>query len=97
MNLSKYTIIFLALGFSVPGLAANPRPAAAQACTSCHGAEGRSNNPLWPNLAGQKADYLLKQLHDFRAGRRKDPVMGPMSQTIDEKDLAALVEYFSKL
>ena len=39
-------------------------------CASCHGADGKSLNPLWPNLAGQKEQYLAKQIKAFRDGTR---------------------------
>jgi len=64
-------------------------------CTGCHGAEGVSNNPLWPNLAGQKKDYLAKQLLAFKNQERKDPLMNPIADTIAEKDIDLIAEYFS--
>jgi cytochrome c553 len=69
----------------------------ALACAACHGANGISQNPIWPNLAGQKKDYLLKQLADFKAARRVDPVMGPMAQTLSDQDMQDLAFYFSSL
>ena len=39
-------------------------------CAGCHGADGNSVNPEWPSLAGQGAGYLVKQLHDFKGGKR---------------------------
>ncbi len=44
-------------------------------CSACHGATGLNPNPLYPNLAGQKADYIAKQLADFKAGARTDMMM----------------------
>lgn len=64
-------------------------------CTGCHGAEGVSNNPLWPNLAGQKKDYLAKQLLAFKLQERKDPLMNPIASSISEKDIDLIAEYFS--
>ena len=40
-------------------------------CVVCHGADGNSSNPSWPNLAGQHAEYIVKQLHDYRTGAGK--------------------------
>ena len=48
-------------------------------CTVCHGAEGNSANPLWPNIAGQHASYIQAQLHAFKSGKRKDPLMAPQA------------------
>ena len=66
-------------------------------CVSCHGASGISSNPVYPNLAGQKAPYLLKQMRDFKEGKRVDPVMGAMVKGLSEPDMDALANYFSKM
>jgi cytochrome c553 len=66
-------------------------------CVACHGEKGVSVNPQWPNLAGQKKEYLAKQLHDFRSGNRVDPVMSPIAKTIKEADINELAAYYSSL
>lgn len=66
-------------------------------CAACHGAEGISPNDLWPNLAGQKEGYLIKQLKAFRDGDRKDPMMAPMAAPLSDEDIANLAAYFSSL
>lgn len=66
-------------------------------CTACHGAKGVSSNPLWPNLAGQKEKYLLKQMKDFKSGKRNDPSMKPMMAPLSEADMANLAAYYSSL
>lgn len=66
-------------------------------CTGCHGAEGISANPLWPNLAGQKKDYLSKQILAFKTSERKDPLMNPIAASIAEKDIELIAEYYSNL
>lgn len=66
-------------------------------CAACHGAEGISHSPIWPNLAGQKAAYLEKQLKDFRADVRKDPMMGMMAKPLSDEDIANLAAYFASL
>jgi cytochrome c553 len=64
-------------------------------CAACHGATGHSMNPLWPNLAGQKEQYLAKQIKAFRDGTRKDPTMAPMVAALTDDDIANLAAYFS--
>ena len=65
-------------------------------CAACHGADGNSVNPDWPKLAGQHASYIEKQLHDFRADKRADPVMSAQAKGIKSKsDIADLEAYFS--
>ena len=64
-------------------------------CGACHGPDGNSSNPLWPNLAGQHAAYLIKQLKDFKSGARKDPVMAPMASPLSDQDMENLAAYFT--
>lgn len=69
----------------------------AESCAACHGADGKSVNSFWPNLAGQKKDYIIKQLHDFQSGTRKNVMMEPMVKMLSDKDIEALATYFSGL
>ncbi|MGB1198589.1 MAG: c-type cytochrome [Thalassotalea sp.] len=66
----------------------------AAVCAACHGANGISAAEMYPNLAGQHADYIVKQLKAFKAGSRKDPVMAPMAAGLSEQDMADLGAYF---
>jgi cytochrome c553 len=66
-------------------------------CVACHGAAGKSANPMWPHLAGQQEMYLAKQMRDFRAGTRKDAVMGPMAAGLSDDDIANLAAYYASL
>lgn len=66
-------------------------------CQACHGAQGISTSSLWPNLAGQKKDYLVLQLKAFRSGARNNPIMNPMSQNLSDSDIDKIAEYFSGL
>jgi cytochrome c553 len=65
-------------------------------CSACHGQHGVSNNPLYPNLAGQKKEYLGKQLRDFASGKRTDPVMSAMVKGLSEQDMQNLASYFNR-
>lgn len=96
MGSTKLLGILIVLSCS-SGHAGEVAPAAANACIGCHGAGGISASPLWPNLAGQKEGYLVKQLNDFRSGQRKDPLMAPISQGLSEQDVLDLAKYFSNL
>ncbi|MBV8156979.1 MAG: cytochrome c [Dyella sp.] len=66
-------------------------------CASCHGIDGISSVGLYPNLAGQKPEYLAKQLHDFKAGRREDAVMRPMAEPLDDAAIEALSQHFGAM
>ena len=65
------------------------------ACQACHGADGNSVNPLWPKLAGQSAGYIVKQLSDFKSGKRKDPIMTGMAASLSTQDMEDVAAYFS--
>ena len=71
--------------------------AKAAVCAACHGAAGISPNPLWPNLAGQKDQYMIKQLKAFRDGTRKDPLMTAQAAALTDADIENLAAYFSSL
>ncbi len=66
-------------------------------CTACHGPAGNSVNPLWPNIAGQGAPYLLTQLQAFKAGTRSDPLMTSQAMLLSDRDMADLAAYFESL
>lgn len=83
-----------------PSLAAGDPDAGkakAATCVACHGANGISPNDIWPNLAGQKAAYLAKQIKAFRDGIRKDPSMSAMVANLSDQDAEDLAAYFSSL
>ncbi len=69
----------------------------AAVCAACHGANGISATDLWPNLKGQKAAYLVKQLKAFKDGSRKDPTMTGMAAALSDEDIANLAAYYSGL
>ena len=66
-------------------------------CAACHGANGISPTDIWPNLAGQKAGYLVKQIKAFKDGTRTDPTMAPMVSSLSDQDIEDLAAYYSSL
>jgi cytochrome c553 len=64
-------------------------------CAACHLADGNSVNPLWPKLAGQHEDYIVKQLKEFKSTARKDPIMMGQVAALTEEDMDNLAAYFS--
>ena len=74
---------------------AQDMPAQAQACVACHGQNGVSANPQWPNLAGQHAQYLAIQITAFRDGTRDNPAMAPFVTGLTDADIAALANYYA--
>lgn len=70
--------------------------AKAGVCAGCHGVNGNSTNPLWPKLNGQHDKYLAKQLADFKAGKRKDPLMLGQVAGLSSQDMNNLAAFFAK-
>jgi len=64
-------------------------------CAACHGAKGISVSPEFPNLAGQHADYLAAALHNYKNGKRKNPIMQGQVANLSERDIEDLAAYFS--
>jgi len=70
---------------------------AADSCVACHGPAGISILPHYPNLAGQKAEYLEKSLRAFRDGSRVDETMNAMAARLSDQDITDLAAYFASL
>jgi cytochrome c553 len=82
-----------------PAIAGDPDAGKAKAgiCGACHGANGISPNDIWPNLAGQKEGYIIKQVKAFQAGVRIDPTMAPMVAPLSQQDIEDIAAYYSKM
>ena len=96
----------LALGLAaLPAAAENTAPVGdpvageqkAIPCNACHGLDGLSINTLWPNLAGQKEVYLVKQLKEFRDGIRPDPIMQIQASALSDQDILDLAAHYHSL
>ncbi|MFT6287384.1 MAG: cytochrome c553 [Halieaceae bacterium] len=90
-----YSMLLLSLTLSSPWTLAEKAPPEAAVCFACHGMDGNSSNPEWPNLAGQNAEYLTLQISNFRSGVRKNALMAPMIAGLPESAVPAVVAYFS--
>ena len=85
--------------FSAQALAAGDAASGkqkSQTCAACHGPDGNSpTGPDFPRLAGQHYDYLLKALRDYKAGARKNPIMGGQVGSLTSQDMADLAAFYS--
>jgi len=88
------SFVLVLLPYSNAGVA--EAPAAAAACSACHGAKGVSINPQWPNLAGQNAPYLKTQITAFRDGVRANAMMAPFVSGLTDDDVDALASWYSQ-
>jgi len=65
----------------------NNTPANSQSCASCHNADGNSAIAANPKLAQQHPEYILKQLQDFKSGKRKSAIMKPLASALSDEDM----------
>ncbi len=86
--------VLLVSGHAIAGDAAAGKAVSAR-CISCHGVAGISPIGIYPNLAGQKEQYLKKQINDFRSGKRVDPSMKAMVAGLTDSDAANLAAFYS--
>jgi len=69
-------------------------------CAACHGADGISPAPIYPNLKGQKEAYLVSSLKAYKAGQRKggmSAIMAPQAMSLSDADMANLAAYYASL
>jgi len=65
----------------------------AAVCAACHGADGNSGSPANPKLAQQHPDYTVKQLQEFKSGKRANAIMSGMAATLSEDDMKNIAAY----
>ncbi len=71
--------------------------ATAEGCAGCHGADGISQMPLVPSLAGEPDYFIQWQLVFFRGGSRKNEVMGPIAEALSDEEIRNLGAYYASL
>ena len=64
-------------------------------CGACHGMDGNSSDAQYPKLAGQSEQYIVRQLTDFKAGKRQNPIMMGMAASLSPQDMHDLGAYFA--
>lgn len=96
LMVSFFAISLLAHAEDAPATNASAAEQTAKTvCAACHGADGNGVIALNPKLAGQHSDYLIKQLHEFKAGKRANAVMGGMAANLSDDDIKGLANYFA--
>ena len=87
------------LAAAAPALAASGDPEVGRKkstpCAACHGANGVSPTPAFPNLAGQYADYLYTALDHYKVGKRKNPIMQAQVANLSKKDMLDLAAFYA--
>ncbi len=69
--------------------------AKAAVCGACHGMDGNSSDAQYPKLAGQSEQYIVRQLTDFKAGKRQNPIMLGMATPLSTQDMHDVGAYFA--
>lgn len=64
-------------------------------CAGCHGPDGNSTNPMYPKLAGQHEQYLVKSIAAYKTGARNDATMKAMVAALSDADIANLAAYYA--
>jgi len=92
-------IVLSAMLITIPAQAGDAAAGAAKTvtCVACHGKDGISIAPTYPNLACQKEQYIIKSLKAFKSGARNDPMMKPMVASLSDADIENLAAYYSTL
>lgn len=93
--------VALAWALAAPAASAQPKASYAQRyatlCAACHGADGRSDQPLTPVLAGQPSLYAITQLFLFREGRRSNEAMTAVAKALTDDDLRGFSDFIGTL
>ena len=99
MTMLRSTLaIVAALVVAGTASAANLNAGAAKAkevCASCHGMDGNSQQPDYPKLGGQYADFLAKALRDYKSGQRKNAIMQGFAAALSREDIENLAAYYA--
>jgi cytochrome c553 len=106
LDMKSISTLMLAAAFVAPVLAADAQPAAkadmakgeaiaTQVCGACHSFDGSRGTPANPILAGQHADYLAKQLQDFKSGARANAIMKGFAATLSDQDMRNVAAFYA--
>ena len=97
---SFWLVLALGLAALAPSAAAEDANAGRQKaikCKQCHGLDGIGKVPIYPHIAGQQKEYLIKSMRDFRDGVRQDPMMSFIASELSDEDIADLAAYYSAI
>ncbi len=88
------TLVFLFSNIALAGDIAKGK-AKSVVCAACHAVDGNSLDAINPKLAGQGAKYLVKQLHDFKSGKRVSAIMAPMVAMLSDEDIEDISAFYA--
>jgi len=82
-----------ATAFSAGNITAGQNKSAV--CHACHGATGKSAQPIYPNLGGQQQSYLIRSLNGFRDGSRQNAIMNGFAANLSDADIADISAWYA--
>lgn len=85
------------LGSAYAGDIAAGKQKAEMVCQTCHGMNGKATTAMVANIGGQQKQYLVKQLNDYRAGRRQHEQMSIIAQMLSEEDIDNVTDWYSSI
>jgi cytochrome c553 len=96
-DIADIAVFFAGKPLTASGKPQGTVPKAATLCTSCHGQDGVAIAPMYPSLAGQHQDYLVRSLEEYQKGGRKNPVMKGLAAPLKPAEITEIAAYFSAL
>jgi cytochrome c553 len=96
-DIADIAVFFAGKPLTPTGKAHDTAPKAAALCVACHGQDGIAVAAIYPTLAGQHEDYLVRALDEYRKGGRKNPIMKGFAAQLKDQDVAEIARFFSSL
>jgi cytochrome c553 len=96
-DIADIAVFFAGKPLTSTGKAQGPVPKSAMLCVSCHGQDGVAVTPMYPSLAGQHQDYLVRAIEEYQKGGRKNPIMKSLAAPLKPAEIAEIAAYFSAL
>jgi Cytochrome c553 len=97
LNLSRVALPLLVLSLATGAAQAADMkmPAKVQVCGACHGTNGVSRMPTYPDLGGQYETYIAQALHEYKDGQRSNPIMKAQAAGLSDAEITKLAEWYS--
>jgi cytochrome c553 len=99
-TMTKFSKVFvfsaLMIAISVPAMAGDAARGKqlSEPCAACHGPDGNSPSPAFPNIAGQLPEYLYRSLLDYKNGNRVNAIMAGQVENLSRQDMRDLSAFY---
>ena len=96
-DIADIAVFFAGKPLASTGKAHGTPPKTVSLCTACHGQDGVAVAPMYPSLAGQHPDYIVRALEEYQNGGRKNPIMKGFAAPLKPAEIAEIAAYFSAI